>query len=101
MGKVNTPLGATIAIAFQVMPVEDKELTVQDYFKKYKKVQEEENIDKEIMEVLRAVNLKADLNKVIDKFSGGQQARLLLAAALIQKPDILLLDEPTNNLDKD
>jgi ATP-binding cassette subfamily F protein 3 len=26
---------------------------------------------------------------------------LLLAAALIQKPDILLLDEPTNNLDTD
>ena len=25
----------------------------------------------------------------------------MLAAALIQKPDILLLDEPTNNLDKD
>jgi len=50
---------------------------------------------------LRAVNLDAPLDKIIDKFSGGQQARLLLAAALIQKPDILLLDEPTNNLDKD
>jgi len=53
------------------------------------------------MEVLRAVNLHTDLDKIIGKFSGGQKARLLLAAALIQKPDILLLDEPTNNLDKD
>jgi len=39
------------------------------------------------------------LDKQIQAFSGGQQARLLLAAALIQNPDILLLDEPTNNLD--
>jgi len=45
------------------------------------------------------VQLKAALDKQIKAFSGGQQARLLLAAALIQNPDILLLDEPTNNLD--
>ena len=101
IGKVHTPEGTTIATAFQVMPKEDKELTVQDYFRKYSPDKISNNIDKEIMEVLRAVNLDAPLDKIIDKFSGWQQARLLLAAALIQKPDILLLDEPTNNLDKD
>jgi len=47
------------------------------------------------------VNLKAPLDKQIKAFSWWQQARLLLAAALIQNPDILLLDEPTNNLDTD
>jgi ATPase subunit of ABC transporter with duplicated ATPase domains len=39
-------------------------------------------------------------DRMLKTFSGGQQARLLLASALIQDPDILLLDEPTNNLDK-
>ena len=40
------------------------------------------------------------MDKLIKDFSWWQQARLLLAYALIQHPDILLLDEPTNNLDK-
>jgi len=38
-------------------------------------------------------------DRFVGSFSGGQQARLLLASALIQNPDVLLLDEPTNNLD--
>ena len=45
------------------------------------------------------MNLHAPHDRIIKTFSGGQQARLLLASALIQNSDILLLDEPTNNLD--
>jgi ATP-binding cassette subfamily F protein 3 len=101
IGKVHTTAWSSIATAFQVMPKEDKELNIQDYFRKYSSDKESHNIDRDISEVLRAVNLKAPLDKIVDAFSGWQQARLLLAAALIQKPDILLLDEPTNNLDKD
>ena len=91
----------TIATAFQVMPQDDKELTVQAFFRKYYKDDSVFNIDKKIGEVLSVVNLNAPLDRIIKSFSGGQQARLLLAAALIQNPDILLLDEPTNNLDRD
>jgi len=50
---------------------------------------------------LEVVNLAADHDRLIKSFSGGQQARLLLASAIIQNPDLLLLDEPTNNLDKE
>jgi ATP-binding cassette, subfamily F, member 3 len=99
-GAVHIQKGATIATALQVMPRERMEDTVLEFFehafseKKY-------DIERHIKSVLETVNLSAPLDKKIKDFSGGQQARLLLAYALIQDPDILLLDEPTNNLDRE
>ncbi|MCH8519070.1 ATP-binding cassette domain-containing protein [Candidatus Gracilibacteria bacterium] len=101
IGSVNIDAKLTIATSYQVVKPEDKELTVQAFFRKYHGDESVFNIDKEIGEILRVVGLKAPLERLVKDFSGGQQARLLLGAALIQNPDILLLDEPTNNLDKD
>ena len=106
-GQANTGVGASIAIATQVMKPENLDKTIEEFFalpaiargvggafekKMY-------DLPKRINEVLEVVHLTAPLDRKIKQFSGGQQARLLLAYALIQKPDILLLDEPTNNLD--
>jgi ATPase subunit of ABC transporter with duplicated ATPase domains len=98
-GDIHIRKGATVAIAKQVITPAQREMTVLEYFTSAfsKKVYD---MDPRIAEVLDIVHLKAPLTRVIGTFSGGQQARLLLAFALIQKPDILLLDEPTNNLDK-
>ena len=98
-GNVHIGRGVSIAISKQVIPRADLDLTVRAFFEKCfpKKVYD---IDPKIETVLEVVNLHAPHDKIIKTFSGGQQARLLLASALIQDPDVLLLDEPTNNLDK-
>ncbi len=98
-GAVNTMPKITIATSHQVMPHDDKDLTVEAFFQKRFK-EKKYDISRHIDEVLEVVNLKAPHDRIIKSFSGGQQARLLLASALIQNPDLLLLDEPTNNLDK-
>ncbi len=112
--RILTTNGKHIAIAKQVMSHEDKLLSVADYFRKYSR-SDAHNIDRDIKESLEAVDFMPEippgsamtkeqvfakfLDRTIGSFSWGQQARLLLSGALIQKPDILLLDEPTNNLD--
>ncbi len=97
-GEVHIEKGAKVAIGLQVMERERMNETVLEFFARAFE-ERPYNIDKLIKNVLETVSLTTPLDKVIRDFSGGQQARLLLAYALIQEPDILLLDEPTNNLD--
>ncbi len=99
-GSVIYKEGATIALARQVIPRDQMDIPVRDFFKEAFPGQTIYNIDRRIENILEVVNLHAPLEKKIRAFSGGEQARLLLAFALIQNPDLLLLDEPTNNLDK-
>lgn len=51
----------------------------------------------EIEALLAELNMPPD--RIMQGLSGGERRRILLAKALIQKPDILLLDEPTNHMD--
>ncbi len=97
-GEINVMPRTTIAVSRQVIPRDELDLTVRAFFEKCfaEKIYD---IDPRIDAILEVVNLTATHDRIIRSFSGGQQARLLLASALIQDPDLLLLDEPTNNLD--
>ena len=60
------------------------------------------SIDTQIEQVANGLGLSAiGLDRPIDKMSGGQRAKVILAKLLLEKPDVLLLDEPTNFLDKE
>jgi len=89
-GSVNINKDLTIATAKQVILREDLELTIKEFFEKCfsKKIYD---IDKKIDDVLEITNLTFSHDRVIKNLSGGQQARILLASALIQDPDLLLL----------
>lgn len=55
--------------------------------------------DQRIEEVLREVGMTNKSYKMPHELSGGEQQRIVIARALLNKPGLILADEPTGNLD--
>jgi phospholipid/cholesterol/gamma-HCH transport system ATP-binding protein len=59
----------------------------------------ENEVEKQVMEVLNFVGLVRDAEKLPSELSGGMRRRLEIARALIGWPSIMLFDEPASGLD--
>ena len=55
--------------------------------------------DQRIREVLEAVGMETKAHKMPHQLSGGEQQRIAIARALLNKPEVIIADEPTGNLD--
>lgn len=56
--------------------------------------------DAEIRKALSDVGLDPNDKRAVRKYSLGMKQRLIIAQAIMEKPDVIMLDEPTNALDE-
>jgi len=60
---------------------------------------DKKEIEERIAEVLDSVGMTHKLHRMPAQLSGGEQQRIAIARALLNKPSLIVADEPTGNLD--
>jgi ABC-2 type transport system ATP-binding protein len=71
------------------------DLTIRENLRYFARVVGKGNV----AETMRVTGLEGHADQVVRTLSGGERARVSLAAALLGDPDVLILDEPTVGLD--
>ncbi len=96
-GTINKKPGIRISYIPQKLAL-DKNLPLD--IKSFLKILSQKNYsDHSMQEVLIEVGLNMSADVSVHSLSGGQFQKLLLAAALLNKPELIVMDEATQNLD--
>lgn len=93
-------LRRTMGIVFQDFRLIDK-MTVYDNIAFAMRAigEPERKIRKRVANVIEMVGLKGKEKRRPNELSGGEQQRVSLARALVNKPEMIIADEPTGNID--
>jgi zinc transport system ATP-binding protein len=96
-GKIEWDGKMKIGYVPQVLSVRDIPISVREF------LSFKNESAKDMKAVLAAVGLDSEtiIDKSLATLSGGQMRRLLIAWAIVDKPDVLLFDEPTSGVDLD